>query len=166
MRKLLLAFLLLAVPAFAGSYTITTTAGQDTTLTRAMTRANRQTCAAYGLGPSCTQTQARQEFCRRAQFGGVTTCVPDPTSTPQNPKPPVCTTTPLVSNCAGATQVDVFADVPSFLQREVLALVKDAYGKNNDADDLAAFEAARKAATNAQKNALCAAVGLSNGCLP
>ena len=60
----------------------------------------------------------------------------------------------------------MFADVPTFLQREVVNLVKDAYGKANDADDLAAFEAVRKAATGAQKNALCSAVGLANGCLP
>ena len=97
--RLLLAALLLAAPAFAGSYTITTSAANDAALTRAMTRANRLTCAAYGLPASCTQVQARQEFCRRAQFGGVTTCVPN--ATPG--QPPVCTTTPLVSTCPGST---------------------------------------------------------------
>lgn len=156
--KTLLAALLLSSPLLAGSYTVTTVAKEDNALTRAMSRANRQTCARFGLAPGCTQVQAREQFCRIAGFGGQR----DPASTPQNPLP----NTPLVSVCAGSAQVDVFSTLDAFVQSEWNVLLKENYGKKSDAEDLAAWEAAKKAATNAQKNAACAALSLPNGCLP
>ena len=166
MKKLILALTLFALPALAGTYTITTNAGQDAKLDKARLRANAQACAYYGLPKTCTQTQAREQFCKRANFGGVTTCSPDPASTPQNPLPQICTTSPLVSNCDGATQVDVYTNVQKFLDGEIVRLVRDEYGPRNDADDKAAFDAAKAAASQAQKDQACAALGLPTGCLP
>lgn len=66
MRLLLaLCALTLALPASAGSYTITTTAGQDAKLSRAVARANKQTCQSLGLAAGCTRAQARDAWCRR-----------------------------------------------------------------------------------------------------
>lgn len=132
---------LLSLPAFAGSYTLTTTAAQDAILTRTVARTNAATCLYYGLSVDCTQAQARKAFCRAASLGDV-------------------------ANCDGATQVDIYADVPTFLQREVVRLVKETYGPRAQADDAAAAKAAFEAMTVAQKNAQCAALGLAAGCVP
>lgn len=166
MRTLTLALTLLALPAFAGSYTITTSAAQDAKLDKARLRANAATCTYYGLPKTCSQTQAREQFCKRANFGGVTTCVPDPASTPQNPLPQICTTTPLVSDCAGANQVDVYPTVQKFLDGEIVRLVKDEYGPKNDADDKSTARAAWPTLSQAQKDSFCVSLGLSAGCNP
>lgn len=166
MKKLILALCLLALPAFAGTYTLTTNAAADTKLEKARLRANAQTCTYYGLPKTCSQTQAREIFCKRANFGGVTTCVPDPTSTPQNPKPQICTTTPLVSNCDGATQVDVYTTVQKFIDGEFIRLVRDEYGPKNDAEDKAAARAAWPTMTQADRDAVCGKIGLLPGCDP
>jgi hypothetical protein len=158
MKYFFLILTLLASPLLAGSYTLTTTAPQDTALTRAMNRANAATCKYWGQTVGCTQAQARREFCRRAGFGGVTTCT-DPAN------PATCTTTPLVAVCDGSNQVDVFTDVPTFLQREVVNMVRDTYSATSIADDKAAFQAALDAANQAKKDAACVALGLLAGCL-
>lgn len=152
MKRLLLLLTLLALPAFAGTYSITTSASQDAKLDKARVRANRATCQYYSLPGSCTQTQAREQFCKRANFGGQ----------------PVegGGTTPLVSNCDGATQVDVYTTVQKFLDGEIVRLVRDEYGPKNDAENKAAFDTAKAAATQAQKDQACAALGLPAGCLP
>lgn len=49
-----LVLILIAAPAFAGSYTITTTAGQDAVLTRVMTQINDETCISAGLPAGCS----------------------------------------------------------------------------------------------------------------
>ena len=153
MKKLLILLVLVtSFPAFAGSYTITTTAGQDNTLARAVTRANKATCNLYAQGNTCTQAQARKEFCRRAGFGGVY----DPVTK---------TTSPLVAACAGSSQVNVWADPATFLQDFTVTQIKDTFGKNNAADDQAAFTAALEAAAQAQKDAACVALGLTAGCI-
>lgn len=54
-----LAVLLSASSVFAGSYTSTTTAAQDTRLERARVRMNKATCGALTLPAACTQAQAR-----------------------------------------------------------------------------------------------------------
>lgn len=141
MKRLLLALTLLALPAMAGSYTVTTTTAQDTKLTRAMARQNKITCAQYGLPASCTQPQARKAYCERNGFGGIATC-------------------------AGANTVDIYADVQSYWQRETVRLVLDKLAADLEADDKVAFEAAKAAATKAQKDAACAALGLPARCLP
>lgn len=141
MKRLLLALTLLALPAMAGSLTTATTAAQDARLTRGVARQNRLTCAQYGLPASCTQTQARKAYCEQNGFGGIATC-------------------------AGATSVDIYADVQSYWQRETVRLALDKLAADLDAEDKAAFEAARAAATKAQKDAACTALGLAAGCLP
>lgn len=147
--------------AEAGTYTITTTTAQDTSLTRSMDRINRVTCLYYGQGVGCTQVQARREFCRRAGVGGVTTCVPG-----ANPgDPPVCTTTPLTNSCPGAIQVDVYADVPTFLQREVVRVMREEYAPRETAEDETTRAATVAAWAQAQRNAACVAAGDVAGCL-
>lgn len=159
MRSLLLVALL-SSPLLAGSFTVTTVAKEDNALTRAMNRSNKQTCQRFGLPDACTQVQAREQFCKVAGFGGQRVSTPNP------PGPPIITFTPLVSVCAGSTAVDVFATLDAFVQSEWKGLMKDTYGKRSDDEDAAAFEAAKKAATKAQRDAACLALGLPSGCLP
>jgi len=61
MKRSLIALvvLLAAGLAFAGSYTVNTTAAQDSRLERARVRTNKATCGALTLPASCTQAQAR-----------------------------------------------------------------------------------------------------------
>ena len=134
MKRLVLLLTLAALPALAGSYTIT--------------------------------TSASEQFCRRANFGGVTTCVPDPASTPENPLPQICTTSPLVSDCAGATQVDVYTTVQKFLDGEIVRLIRDEYGPKNDQADKASAREAWPTLTQAQRDAVCSSLGLAAGCDP
>lgn len=160
MKALLAALLLSALPALAGSFTVTSNAAQDNALTRAMNRSNKQTCQRFSLPNACTQVQAREQFCRVAGFGGQRVSTPDP------PRPPIITFTPLVSVCAGSTAVTVYSTLDSFVQDEWKALLKENYGKKADDEDTAAFVAARQAATKAQRDAACQALGLPPGCLP
>ena len=166
MKRLVLLLTLLAFPALAGTYSITTNASQDAKLDKARLRHNRTICQYYGLPGTCTQTQAREQFCRRANFGGVTTCVPDPASTPENPLPQICTTSPLVSDCAGATQVDVYTTVQKFLDGEIVRLIRDEYGPKNDQADKASAREAWPTLTQAQRDAVCSSLGLAAGCDP
>ncbi len=59
-RLAILAVLLVAALAEAGTYTITTTTGQDNRLEKQRLRLNKATCAAAQLPANCTQAQARQ----------------------------------------------------------------------------------------------------------
>lgn len=140
MRKLL-ALLLLAAPAFATNYQISTNTQQDTALTRAINRANKETCFAQNLAIGCTQAQARKAFCTRMRYGAV-------------------------ADCPGALAIDVFADVPTFLQREVVRIVRDEYGAKDATEAKATFDATLKDATKAKKDAACLALGLAAGCIP
>lgn len=140
MKKLLLLLTLVALPAFAGSYTLTTNATQDTRLERWRVRLNKNTCQYYGLAADCTQVAARKAFCTRAGFGAI-------------------------SSCDGANQVSVYSDVTTMLNNQVSELF-DVWRTQLDQEGQAAFDAAKAAATTAQKNAACAALGLPNGCLP
>lgn len=152
MKKLLLLLTLLALPAFAGTYSITTNASQDTKLDKARLRANKATCQYYGLPGSCTQTQAREIFCKRANFGGQ----------------PIAGggTTSLVSNCDGANQVDVYTTVQKFLDGEIVRLVRDEYGPKNGAEDKATARVNWATLTQVQRDAFCTSLGLSAGCEP
>ena len=58
MKKIVALLFLVALPAFATDYTVTTTANQDTILERARLRANAAVCTAVGLPTSCTRAQA------------------------------------------------------------------------------------------------------------
>ena len=55
----LVALLLVAALAQAGSYTVTTTSPQDNRLEKQRVRLNKATCAGVGLPGTCTQAQAR-----------------------------------------------------------------------------------------------------------
>ena len=60
MKRLALLLTFLLFPAFAQAqeaYTVNATAAQVTRLTKAVTIQNRQTCAASGFVPTCTQAQ-------------------------------------------------------------------------------------------------------------
>lgn len=161
MKKTILALLFLAFPASAGTYSITTTANQDGVLAKAMARANKATCRYFGQPVGCTQVSVRREFCRRNGIGGVTTCVPGALPT----DPPICTTTPLVSDCSGATQFDIFPDVQKFLDREVVRLVKEEYGPKNAQENASEIQRLVESGTQAQKDNFCLAAGLPAGCL-
>jgi len=58
-KYLVLAVLLAAATAFAGTYTINTNAANDTRLARHLTRINKATCSSVSLPASCTQAEAR-----------------------------------------------------------------------------------------------------------
>ena len=152
MKRLVLLLTLAALPALAGSYTITTSASQDAKLDKARLRHNRTICQYYGLPGTCTQTQAREQFCKRANFGGQ----------------PIGGggTTPLVSDCAGATQVDVYTTVQKFLDGEIVRLIRDEYGPKNDQADKASAREAWPTLTQAQRDAVCSSLGLSANCDP
>lgn len=166
MKEVFLLLTLLALPAFAETLTLTTSTPDDNKLTRGMNRANKATCSYFGLSAGCTQKQAREQFCKRANVGGQTTCTPDPTSTPQNPKPQICTTTPLVNNCDGANQVNIFASVQEFSQDHFSGWIKSDLAQKNDAEDKATARAAWPTMTQANRDAVCAKIGLSAGCNP
>ena len=160
--KKLLAVLLLAAP-LAADVTITNvfTDNQHARMERARARVNAASCAYRGLPANCNTTQLRQQFCKTNGFGGVTTCVPNVTPG----QPPVCTTTPLVSDCNGATQFIIYPSAESFVKRTMLEKVDD-WTKQDESDDRAAAKAAWDAKTQAQKDALCPSFGLTAPCTP
>ena len=143
--KKLLALLLLAAPAYAGTLTLTTVAAQDTVIEKERVFSNTTTCAARGLPAACTQVQARTAFC--AQPGASGTTQP-------------CTVAGVSSNT-----VRIYADANDFGESLIKAWVFSAR-QSQDARELEAFAAWRKAATVAQKNLVCQAAGFPNGCLP
>lgn len=162
MKKLIsILVFLLAAPALATEFTVSTTA--DAALAKGAARENAKTCTYYGLAVGCSQKQAREVFCKRAGFGGVTTCTPNPASTPEAPLPDVCVTTPLVSTCDGAAQVDVYADNAAYVRALFKAAVEQVRAENKAA--AAAKIEAAKAGTQVQRDALCAAMGEPAGCL-
>lgn len=141
MRRLLMALCLLTtLPALAGTLTLTTTTARDTRLARATARANKLTCGRWALPATCTQAQARKAYCTQQGAGAV-------------------------MDCAGATSIDVYATGQDWAQAKMNALIDD-YGGRADKDDLSLFESAATAATKAQKDAACQALGLAAGCLP
>ena len=133
-RTLALALVLLAVlagapieqPAEAASYTLNTTAAQETVVTRARTEDNARACASVGLPTGCTQAQAD------AQSPG---------------------------------RVTIYANNGAWLLDILKAAVTEKLSSQQTAD-LATWEKTRATATQAQKDAACAALGLAAGCLP
>ena len=119
-----LAVLLSAALAFAGSYSITTTAGQDARLERARVRMNKATCGALSLPASCTQPQAR----------------------------------------AKDSAANVYSNVADYLDRYVIAQHLASLKTADTADDAAQALAAWTAKSDADKNAVCALLGLPSGC--
>lgn len=136
--------LTLALPASAGSYTITTTAGQDAKLTRALARANKQVCQSVGLAAGCTRAQARDAWCQ--QLAGRAA--------------------PCTVATRSSADIDIYPDVQSFLSGEVARLVREQWGPQGDTGLQRAYLDAAAKGTQAQKDAACVAVGLAAGCLP
>jgi hypothetical protein len=73
-------------------------------------------------------------------------------------------TTPLVSDCNGATQFIVYNTITQFDKRVLLDKITE-WTALDEADDKAAAKAAWDAKTQAQKDAICVSLGLSAGCV-
>ncbi len=142
--KKLLAVLLLASPLYAGTLTLTTVAAQDTVIEKERVVSNTATCTARGLPAACTQAQARAAFCAQPGSSGAAPCT--------------------VAGVSSNT-VRIYTDANDFGESLIKAWVFSAR-QAQDARELEAFAAWRKAATLAQKNAVCHAAGFPNGCLP
>ena len=155
MKKLLslLAFLVALPLAADQTITNTYTDGQAARITRAMNRENAKTCAYFGLAANCTTPKMREQYCKRAGFGG------------QPIPPPGSGTTPLVSDCPGATQFIIYPNITSFDKRTLLDKINE-WQKQDAADDAAAAKAAFLAKTTAEQNAICTSLGLPAGCTP
>ena len=160
MKRLLVLLAFCAMPVMADVVISNTYSdGQAARITRAMNRVNSSTCAYRGLPASCTTTQVREQFCKTNGIGGQTTCVPN-----VNPAlPQVCTTTPLDATCNGATQFIVYNTITQFDKRVLLEKITE-WTTQDEADDRAAAKAAWDAKTQAQKDAICASLGLPAGC--
>lgn len=124
-KSLVFAVLLAAATAFAGTYSVTTTAAQDTRLERQRLRLNKATCTQSGSLPAnCTQAQAR------------------------------------IANPAAK----VFTNVQDLLDRGVVQDYVTTLKQADTSDDAAQALAAWTAMNDTQKNAVCALLGLPNGC--
>lgn len=141
--KKLLAILLLASPAFAAAWTVNTGTAQDSRFDRDRLKLNAATCAAQGLAAGCTQSQARNAFC--AKIGASAPCV---------------------ANGQESGEIRIYSTVGDYLDRWLIDSHNAELKARQEAEDLAAWETAKKAATKAQKDAACAALGLPSGCLP
>jgi hypothetical protein len=153
--KKLLAILLLATP-LAADVTITNvfTDGQAARIERARARVNKEACAYRGLPANCNTTQLRQQFCKTNGFGGQPIIV-DGVQTG---------TTPLVSDCSGATQFIIYPSAETFVKRTMLEKVRE-WTTQDESDDRAAAKASWDAKTQVQKDAICASLGLPAGCV-
>lgn len=137
-RLLILALLLAPVAAADVTTTATFTDQQAARITRAMKRTNTETCAHFGLPAACTTLQARAVFCQRANLTGT--------------------------DCAGATQFLIYPTIDAYLKREMLKMVNETFTAADAAEDKAAAAAAWAAKTQAQRDAICATLGLPAGC--
>lgn len=126
MKRILYVCAVLLIPALAmaGSYTISTTAGQDARLERARVRANKATCGRLTLPTTCTQAQAR----------------------------------------AKDSAADIYSDVLDYLTRSVIRDHLATLKTVDTSDDAEQALAAWTAKSDADKNAVCAILGLPNGC--
>lgn len=183
---LVLAFVLLAAPVVADDFTISATTRQVNALTRAITKANTETCTSVGLAPncvqgaaraawigaqngavcsrlalpgSCTETEARRQWCAMLGFPGVSTCThPDGRGSAE------------IVFVTAAPHIEVFSSVANFLDRKAVKATLDEYVKRADEEDAAALAVAEAAikstGTKAEKDAYCAAIKKPAGCLP
>ena len=147
MKKLIVILLLLAAPAFAASWTVTTTTGQDTRATRELNRLNKATCASVGLGANCTQVNARIAYCAQ-------------------PLAIVRNTVPCTVNGISSGTLVIYGTVGEYLDKVVVGANAAALKAKQDAEDLNSFGTWRQTATQGQKDAVCASAGLPAGCLP
>lgn len=147
MKKLVVVLLLVAAPAFAASWTVTTTTGQDTRATRELNRLNKATCATVGLGANCTQVNARIAYCAQ-------------------PLAVVRNTVPCTVNGISSGTLVIYGTVGEYLDKVVIGANDAVLKAKQDTDDLNSFGMWRQTATQVQKGAVCTAAGLQAGCLP
>ena len=141
MKKLLAPLaLLLALPAFAGTWTITTSASQDKRLTRQAVKYNAATCMTVELAVGCTQNQARDAYCQ----GTAKTNAP----------------------CTGSGSIVIYADPGRLIDKFLIGDYLANLAARQDAEDRQAFADWQLTATPTQKDSVCAAAGLAAGCLP
>jgi hypothetical protein len=127
MKKLLtLVVLLVAAAAFAGTYSITTTAAQDNRLEKQRVRLNEASCLAAELPKTCTQAQ-----CRNVNPG-----------------------------------CDIYSNIGELIDRNIVKNYVDSLKTTDTRDDQTKFCDFWNApsTTIAQRNAVCAASALPNGC--
>jgi len=123
-KYLVLAVLLAAATAFAGTYTITTNTAQDNRLERHRVRVNKATCESVGLPANCTQAQAR--------------------------------------NVTPGT--NVYSTAADMVDRLIVGGFLNGLKAVDTSDDAVQAAAAWVAMNDTQKNAVCALLGLPNGC--
>lgn len=145
MKRTLVVLLLLAAPAFAGSWQITTSANQDTRATRELGALNKATCATVGLSANCTQTNARIAFCAQPGSSGAVPCT--------------------VNGVSSGTLV-ILGTVGEYLDKIVVNENDIRLKKSHANTDLNAWNVWLAGASQAQKDAVCVAAGLSAPCLP
>lgn len=146
MKKLVcLLALLLAAPAFGAAWTVNTATAQDARFERNRIKLNAATCTALGLVSTCTQAQARNAFCAKPGSSGAAPC----------------TVLGQSSN-----EIQVYSTIGDYLDRFLIDAHNRDLKVSQEAEDIAAWGAWLAGATLAKKNAVCAAAGLPNGCLP
>jgi len=131
----LIASLALASWASAGTYTVTTTAAQDTLLVSAIPFINSYNCQRVGLAVSCTTAQLQARNPRLHIYTADTTATGVQQLLQDN----------LTDSSIGG---GVIADA--------IALMRN--------NQHVTFEAALAAATQAQRDSACTAIGLASGC--
>ena len=144
-RLAILALILLAAPAYAGTLTLSTTAADDAVIEAERLYVNEQTCKTWGLNAGCGTGAVRAAFC--TQEGS------------NSPTPP-CTV-----NGVSSASVRIYPDAADFAER-ILKQWAFSAKQTQDARKLEAFAAWRKSANTAARNAVCTAAGLPAGCLP
>lgn len=149
MRRILFALAILlafAAPALAQSnVTVAFSARQTTTLARELVDVNLATCRALFADPprstSCTQAQARDQYC--SQLNG--------------------SSHPCGTGATASSNVRIFSNVTEMLQARVDE-VEAAMRAKRKAADAAAFCVRWAALSQAQKDARCTADGQPAGC--
>ena len=142
MKKLLAVLIVLAaVPAFAGTSSVTYTTGQSTAIqTKVIPALNAERCGNFGLSASCTSAQLVSAGCVVQLFKGVA----------------VTGCTIYTENAAGEQALI------QLLANQSLAA---AFVKQNSLNE-AAFKGACAAASGAAQDTVCTTVGLPSGCNP
>lgn len=143
MKRLALLFILVSVPVAAQeSYTVNSSAAQVVRLTKAVTIANRQTCATYGFPSACVQA----DTCTAKGLGACTPAQARAANVRIYP-----------NTLAGREEFVTFGlVVPAFQQLMSTAVTTD------QQDFCGAF----KAASQATRDATCTTYGLPAACEP
>lgn len=109
-------------------------------------RVNKIACESFGLPAACTQAQARAAFCAR-----------DGASAPTHP----CT-----FGGVDSSTVRIYGTTSEFVDVEVIKEYTRELRARQDQEDKSAAKAAFDAKSQAEKDAICTALGLTAGCQP